>query len=287
MAKRDRSDIFRKRLQDAMSVTGTSRSALARATYVDRSTIGQILKGDMPRMPNAQLAADIASTLGVSSDWLLGLTNRPELPGDIVASAIALSSAERSSADAQLLDWHREAVGSKIRHVPATLPEMLKTPSLLEWEYSSATEALLDQVKFAARAHFDWVISGEADYEIALPVHELEACAAGNGYYKDLERSVRLEQLRFLADHCEQMFPRLRLSLFDARKLFSAPVTVFGNKLAVIYVGRSYLALRERQRVAALTEHFDWLIRETAVDARDVPQFVHSMIDELNEPGNP
>ncbi len=38
-----------------------SRSALARATAVDRSTIGQLLKDDLPRLPNAQLAADAAA----------------------------------------------------------------------------------------------------------------------------------------------------------------------------------------------------------------------------------
>ena len=108
-----------------------SRSALARATAVDRSTIGQLLKDDLPRLPNAQLAADAASALGVSTDWLLGLTNRPERPGDIVAAAMAMSPAERSSADAQLLAWHREAAGYKIRHVPATLPDILKTESML------------------------------------------------------------------------------------------------------------------------------------------------------------
>jgi len=54
-----------------------SRSELARATGVDRSTIGQLLNSDLPRLPNAQLAADAASELGVSTDWLLGLTGRP------------------------------------------------------------------------------------------------------------------------------------------------------------------------------------------------------------------
>ena len=83
MDKRIRADVFRTRLQEAMSLKKVTRSALSRAANVDRSTIGQLLKNDYPRLPNAQLAADIAGALSVSTDWLLGLTNRPEAPGDI------------------------------------------------------------------------------------------------------------------------------------------------------------------------------------------------------------
>ena len=60
MDKRIRADVFRTRLQEAMSLKKVTRSALSRAANVDRSTIGQLLKNDYPRLPNAQLAADIA-----------------------------------------------------------------------------------------------------------------------------------------------------------------------------------------------------------------------------------
>ena len=60
---------------EAMSVKGVTKSGLPKAAHVDRSTIGQLLKSDQPRLPNAQLAADAAKALGVSTDWLLGLTN--------------------------------------------------------------------------------------------------------------------------------------------------------------------------------------------------------------------
>ncbi|MDO6733003.1 hypothetical protein Q4577_23650 [Marinovum sp. 2_MG-2023] len=112
---------------------------------MDASTIGQLFTLDSPRMPNAQLAADIALALGISSDWLFGLTNQPELASNILASELTLNTAERTSADAQILDWLRETAGSKVRHVPATLPEMLKTDDVLEWEYSSLPSSTLEQ----------------------------------------------------------------------------------------------------------------------------------------------
>lgn len=264
----------------AMTRNSVSRSALARKTGVDRSTIGQLLKDDLPRLPNAQLVADAASVLGVSADWLLGLTARPERPGDIVAAAMALSPAERLSADAQLMQWHREAAGYKVRHVPATLPDILKTESMLDWEYSSFGDQRLTLAINAMRSQLEWLQSGVSDYEIALPVHELEACAAGTAYYAGVEPAVRHEQLTFIADLCRDMFPRLRVFLFDAHKVFSAPVTVFGPNLAVIYVGQCYLAFRESQRVRSLTDHFDWLVREATVDARDVPDYIASLVGD-------
>ena len=278
MDKRRRASLFRERLMEVMSMKGMTKSGLSRATNVDRSTIGQLLKNDQPRLPNAQLAADAANALGVSTDWLLGLTNRPETPGDIVTAALSLSPAERTSADEQLLEWHHEAAGYKVRHVPATLPDILKTKRILDWEYASVRERRLPEAFSAMQDQLQWLSSGVSDYEIAIPIHEIESCSAGTAYYKDVEEGVRYEQLGFIADQCDQMFPRLRIFLFDAHNVFSSPVTIFGPNLAVVYVGQCYLAFREVERVKSLSSHFDWLVREAVVDARNVSTHIRSLI---------
>ena len=278
MDKRRRASLFRERLIEVMSVKGMTKSGLSRAANVDRSTIGQLLKNDQPRLPNAQLAADAANALGVSTDWLLGLTNRPETPGDIIAAALSLSPAERTSADEQLLEWHHEAAGYKVRHVPATLPDILKTKRILDWEYASVRERRLPEALSAIQDQLQWLSSGVSDYEIAVPVHEIESCAAGTAYYKNVEKDVRYEQLGSIADQCDQMFPRLRIFLFDAHNVFSSPVTIFGPNLAVIYVGQCYLAFREVERIKSLSSHFDWLVREAVVDARNVSTHIRSLI---------
>jgi hypothetical protein len=69
----------------------------------------------------------------------------------------------------------------------------------------------------------------------------------------------------------------LRIFLFDARRVWSAPVTVFGPKMAVIYMGRHYIAFRDRDRVRTVTRHFDWLIREASVSARDIPRYLDGL----------
>ena len=278
MNKQRRASLFRERLMEVMSMKGMTKSGLSRATNVDRSTIGQLLKNDQPRLPNGQLAADAANALGVSTDWLLGLTNRPETPGDIVTAALSLSPAERTSADEQLLEWHHEAAGYKVRHVPATLPDILKTKQMLYWEYASVRERRLPEAFSAMQDQLQWLSSGVSDYEIAVPFHEIESCAAGTAYYKGVEEGVRYEQLNFIADQCDQMFPRLRIFLFDAHRVFSSPVTIFGPNLAVVYVGQCYLAFREVERVKSLSSHFDWLVREAVIDARNVSTHIRSLI---------
>ncbi len=278
MDKRDRAAVFRDRLTVAMDRAGLSRSALSREAGVDRSTIAQLLAEDSARLPNAGLAADAAAALGVSTDWLLGLTDRPERPGDIVAAAMAVSPAERSSADAQLLDWHREAAGYKLRHVPATLPDMLKTDAMVAWEYRSIGDAHSERAIAALHDQVEWLRSGVSDMEIAAPLHEFVALAEGTAYYAGLGVAERHEQLRHLADICDEMYPRLRLFLYDAHRVFSAPVTVFGPRLAVIYVGQFYLAFRESERVRSMTAHFDWLVREASVDARDAAGYLRGLL---------
>ena len=155
---------------------------------------------------------------------------------------------------------------------------MLKTEDFIEWEYTTLSPETVEQVKSEARGRLDWVMSGEADYEISIPIHEVTSLAQGSGYYEGLSAEQRKEQLQVIAQHASDLYPRLRLFLYDAHALYSAPVTVFSNDLAILYVGQCYVALRERQRVLALTEHFDWLIRRCAVDARDVGEVLGRLV---------
>ena len=141
-------------------------------------------------------------------------------------------------------------------------------------------ERRLPEAFNAMQDQLAWLSSGVSDYEIAIPIHEIEACAAGTSYYNGVSETIRYEQLNFIADQCDQMFPRLRIFLFDAHQVFSSPVTIFGPNLAVIYVGQCYLAFREIERVKSLSGHFDWLVREAVVDARNVASHIRSVIEK-------
>lgn len=269
--KRDRARILRDRLLHAMEVASISRSALARAAGVDRSTISQLLGDAGPRLPNAQLIAACATTLGVSADWLLGLTDRPEQAAQLIADVLSMTEAPRALVDEQILNWQREAAGYKIRHVPALLPDMIKTPDVLRWEYEPSLGKTIDQAIGASEDRLGLIRNAQSDFEISMPLYELHAFATGTGYYAGLDRDIRIAQLDSLADLHDQLFPMMRVSLFDARRLFSAPVTVFGPLLAVIYLGSSYIAFRDVERVRAISRHFDRLVREASVPDNRLP----------------
>ncbi|TBX29277.1 helix-turn-helix domain-containing protein [Nioella sediminis] len=278
--KLDRAALFRTRLAEAMEQTGTSRAALARSAGVDRSTVTQLLSEADARMPGGHLVAACAETLSVSTDWLLGLSDRPEASADLLTAT--LTEAERAtSADDQIFAWHQEAAGYKIRHVPATLPDMLKTRAVMEWEYADTMNRSPGQAIAVAEARLDWMRASESDYEIALPLHEMRSFAEGTGYYMDLPAGVRREQIDWILSVHDQLYPTLRLFLYDAARVYSAPITIFGPKLAAIYLGRYYVAFRDRDRVRALTRHFDWLVREASHTARDLTPVLSDLRDRM------
>ncbi len=186
MDKRDRALLFRSRLADAMQVSGETRSGLARKVGVDRSTISQLLSAKSPRLPNAQVVAECASALGVAGDWLLGLSDFPERASELLAASMQVSEAERAPFDAQIFDWHREAAGYKIRHVPATLPDILKTEALLRWEYSPYLGRTTEQAIGASRDRLEWMRASMSDYEIAMPLFAVDSFLTSTGYYRCL-----------------------------------------------------------------------------------------------------
>ncbi|ASM72859.1 MULTISPECIES: helix-turn-helix domain-containing protein [Roseobacteraceae] len=269
--KRARADLFRRRLAQAMQSTGTTQSGLAREIGTDRSTLSQALKDEGARLPGAHVVGACASALGVSCDWLLGLSDRPESAADLLSAAFVLTHAPRALIDETIFSWHREAAGYKIRHVPAALPDMLKTQEMLEWEYSPHLGRTITQAINASRDRLDWMRSSQSDYEIAMPLYELHSFATGTGYYHGLPAPVRRAQLHQLIELTEQLYPRLRVTLFDARRLYATPITIFGPLLAVLYTGGHYMAFRDRPRIETLTTDFDMLIRQASITARDMP----------------
>ena len=278
--KRNRATIFRDRLTRAMAEKSISQSALARATGVDRSSISALL-AEGKRLPNAQLAADCALALNVSCDWLMGLAGRPEPVAELLAASVSLSDAPRALYDAESFSWHHEAAGYKVRHVPATLPDMLKLPELVAWEYRDHLGQASDQAIAAFQDQLDWMRGARSDYEIAMPLHEMTCFARAFGYWEGLPLAIRHAQLDHMIALCQALYPSLRLYLFDAHRVFSSPVTIYGPHLASIYLGRQYIVFRDPARVQSIARHFDWLIRESHFGAREVIGHLQHLRDQI------
>ena len=277
MDKRHRALLFRTRLAQAMDARATSQAALARAVGVDRSTISQLLNVETTRLPNAQVIAECATALGVSGDWLLGLSDLREQAAEVLANSVEMSRADRSPLDEQIFAWQREAAGYKIRHVPATLPDMLKTEDMLRWEYSPYLGKTTDQAINASRDRLSLLRESLSDFEIAMPLFAVETFVHSTGYYRGLPADIRSAQIAHMVALHEQLYPALRVHLFDARRLWSSALTVFGPLIGVVYLGQQHLVFRDRVRVRHLVDHFDRLVRESDISARDWPRHLQAL----------
>ena len=186
----------------------------------------------------------------------------------MLSASLQMPAAGRTPADTQLVAWFTEARGQKVRHVPASLPDMMKIEALLEWEYRNALVRTGTQAVASMRDTMALLRDPAHEFELALPLAQLEAFASGTGYWGGLSADIRARQIEHMAAVCDELYPSLRLYAFDSHRIYSAPVTTFGNQLAVIYVGNVYAVFRRIAQVRALIGHFDGLVREAAVEAR-------------------
>ncbi len=269
-----------------MERAGLSRSALARRIGVDRSTLSQILSGDGDRLPRADTVAAIAVALHVSLDWLLGLAEEGQFAADIMERQPEISPRSRTPVDENLLQWHAEAVGYKIRYVPENLPDQVKTAEVIAFEFRDTVTQTTDQAIRRAQDRLDYVRQPETDVEICTSVQLLHDFAEGNGIWRDLPLEVRRDQLIHIADLIEDLYPSVRWYLYEGAVDYAIPVTIFGPKRAAIYAGNMYIVFSTTDHIRALTRRFDDLIRHAIVHAHEIPAFARSLVKALDDRGS-
>ncbi|MHA1189826.1 MAG: helix-turn-helix domain-containing protein [Alphaproteobacteria bacterium] len=277
MRKNERAALFRLRLAEAMAQKNTSRSALAGSAGIDRSTVSQLLSAAEPRLPNGHVLAEIADALGMSADWLVGLSNQSGTAATLLEQVVRRTDAPRHPADDNLMQWYREAIGYKIRYVPSNLPDVLKTESVLRHEYGTSAERTTQQAISDAEAKLDYMFQPDTDIEVALSRQMLESFAAGHDIWAGLSAADRRAQLDRMTELGERLYPALRVFLFDAMGHYSAPFQVFGPKRAVLYLGQGYLTFSSVSHIRIFSQHFDTLVRAATIQANEFASFVSDL----------
>jgi transcriptional regulator with XRE-family HTH domain len=271
--------LFRERLLTVMSRSGLGQSAFASRVGIDRSTLSQILSPANERLPRLESVASIARVGQVSLDWLLGLreVETPE-PG-LLTDSLSIERDAISPTDERLVRWHDEAAGYKIRHVPSSFPDVLKTEEVIAFEYEYFI-ALSPQKRIEiTRSRLDYLRRPETDMEAVTAMHIIESFARGQGRWQGLGMGVRRAQLEQLIALCEELYPRFRWFLYDGRELFSAPITIYGPIRAAIYIGQSFLVMQSRDHIRAMIAHFDQLVRAAKVGPRDMPAYLRALVE--------
>jgi transcriptional regulator with XRE-family HTH domain len=274
MNKQEIVGIFRKRLHESMQERGLNQSQLSRETGVDRSTLSQLLAEENLRMPRADTVASLARALQVSSDWLLGLSQDSRYGAEILSQSLEVAPHEPSPADDNLKRWYEEAEGLKIRYVPVGLPDIVKTDQVLEYEYAQVIERPVSRAKEQVQQHRNFSRGPDNDLEICMPVENLVGFCLGEGIWRDLEKPLRQQQLEVMETMLDELYPSVRLYLFDGRRRYSVPYTIFGARRAALYVGQMYFAFNTTEYVRILVRHFDNLVRNADVHAHEAVDFL-------------
>jgi hypothetical protein len=173
--------------------------------------------------------------------------------------------------------WLEEAVGYKIRHVPVSFPDVLKTEAVIDFEYEKFFTLSPQRRIEITQSRLDYLRRPETDMEAATPTHMMESFARGGGRWQGLPPKVRLAQLDHLIALCEELYPRLRWFLYDGRQIYAAPITIYGPVRAAFYIGQSFLVLQNRDHIRTLIGHFDQLLRAALVEPRQMPDYLRGL----------
>jgi transcriptional regulator with XRE-family HTH domain len=273
--KRDLSSIFRDRLKLLLQRSGRNQSEFAAAVGIDRSALSQLLSGASTRLPRAETLLNIALDNRVSLDWLLGLSQDEVLTGELRQS-FEIEEGSGAFDRTLLARWHAEAAGTKIRYVPAGIPDLLRTEALIEYE-ADITNRSRETQAGETQYRIDYNRRPETDMEVCMPRHTLEIFARGLGVWSGFPEADRRAQLEHMAILLDDLYPTFRLFLYDGRLRYSVPYTIFGPFRAAIYVGDMYLVLNATEPIRTLTRHFDNLIRAAEINAHEAASFARDL----------
>jgi transcriptional regulator with XRE-family HTH domain len=270
--------LFQQRLRQLLARSALSQTDFALAAGIDRSTLSQLLAAGADRLPRVESIAAIAKVGNTSLDWLLGLSQGDRPDGGIGAETLQIERDAPSPLDERLLQWHREATGYRIRHIPTSFPDLLKTDAVIEDEYGHHVTIEPRRRIEITQSRLEYLRQPETEIECCTALQTLEAFARGEDIWRSLPLRVRRAQIEQIIALCDELYPRFRLFLYNRKMLFSAPLTVFGPMRAAIYLGQAYFVFHSTDHIRALTRHFDQIVRGASVQPHEVAGYLGGLL---------
>lgn len=274
-------DTFRDRLGEVIGRSGLNQSRFARETGVDRSTLSQLLSANNRRLPRVETLASVADAHQVSIDWMLGLTHGGPMQAEMMEEETSFAMNALAPNDERLIQWFDEAAGYKVRYVPQTLPDVLKTEAVIRHELEHYVVSRPEQKIEHAAQRLAAIRRAGTDMECCSSRQSIEGFARGEGIWRSLPVAHRRDQLRKIVDLGGELYPVFRWFLFDGLERYAVPITIFGQQRAAIYLGQMYLVLTSADHVRTLTAHFDDLIRGAIVQPPAAVDLAASLLADL------
>ena len=198
------------RLSEAIRRTGLSKAEFAERAGVDRTTLSQLLSPAAQRQPRVDTLRALAAAHELSIDWLVGLSNA----GPVEAELLDHTSFEApgpSPTDEKLLGWLGEAADYKIRYVPSTLPDLLKTDAVIRFERSRAEGPNVEQTIETTEAQLSWARHPDTEMECCSSTQALASFSRGEGMWSRLGVEARRQQLDRMIDARRRALPDVPL----------------------------------------------------------------------------
>ncbi len=282
MRLQERVTLFQDRLQSLIDESGMNRSSFARSISVDRSTLSQLLAPDNVRLPRADTIAAIAEVHQVSIDWLLGLTQVGSLGSTKLAESFSVDEYSTTILE-HTVQWHREASGNKVRYVPTTLPDLMKTEAVAAYENDRYGSGLVEQ---SVRDQMLMLLQERhpgSEMETCMSIQHLQNFAAGHGIWSRLPIKDRLEQLEQMRDLNESLYPAFRWYLYDGKETYSASFNIFGPVRAVLFLGHLYIVINSVEEIRKLINRFDELIKGAVVHPHEIRPFLQKLMAQCKK----
>ncbi len=269
---------FQQRLRQVLARSEMSQTDFALAAGIDRSTLSQLLAAGADRLPRVESVAAIAQIGNTSMDWLLGLSQGEQPGSNMVSESLQIERDAPSPLDERLLGWLKEASGYRIRHIPTTFPDVLKTDAVIEDEYSHYAALGPRRRIEITQSRLEYLRQPETEIECCTAIQTFEALARGEDIWRGIRPAQRRAQLEQIVSLCDEFYPRLRLFLYDRKELFSIPLTVFGPLRAAIYLGQTYFVFHSTEHIRALTRHFDQIVRGAIVQPTGIADYMAKLL---------
>ncbi|AMJ61725.1 helix-turn-helix domain-containing protein [Bosea sp. PAMC 26642] len=274
-------DGFRARLHALIDRSDMNQASFARMAGVDRSTLSQLLSAEGPRMPRADTLVALATSCRVSIDWLLGLTPREEIGLEIIDSMLQIQSHTRSPIDERFVGWLREAEGYRVRTVPESFPDFLKTEDVLKFEYQGSSFNTVGSSVEAMAARLAVMRRPDSELEVCASIQAITTMAKAEGKWAGLSKTARCNQLAYLIELYRELYPSLRIYFYTLVETYSNPFTVFGPKRVALFLGTSYLVLNGVDHIRLFSKRFDDLIKLAVVQPHQIEETLKDILSEI------
>jgi len=274
-------EAFRARVLQVIARSGLTHAGFARQAGLDRSTLSQLLAGALPRLPRAETLALIARAAHVSVDWLLGLSQREEVGAEIIEAVLQVEPYRRVPASETFLGWLRAAQGQRICTVPIGIPDFLKIDEVLEVEYPATAQRPAGAAAQSLRARLAIMREPHQQLELCASADALLHFTLGLGRWAHLPPRLRERQLDHMAALAEELYPAVRIHLYDPATALTAHYTVFGAQRVAIFLGASWLVLNSPQHIRMFAQLFGDLVRQAVVQPNEFAGHARGLVSRL------